>query len=300
MTKVVFVACALAFAFACQGSEEGSPSGGAGKGGSAGKGGTGGAVSGSSGTGGAGARGGSAGKGGGGNAGSSGRAGSAGANDGMAGDAGEGGGANAGETSGGQAGRAGNSGQAGNVSAGAPSGGAGGQAAGEAGMAGTSGTPNTGGVSGEESGGEAGLGPSGGFGGAHDEPFACELDARVGLWFVTFETVSGNCGEQASGLVRIDDPLAVSEGCELDAADSISDDECRLSRSFTCESSLVACSPPPPPDNGEEPATDTISYVSYTDQTGQDAVSGLFTMIARCWDGTDVCVGTYGVEYERQ
>jgi hypothetical protein len=110
----------------------------------------------------------------------------------------------------------------------------------------------------------------------------------MGTYFVTFTTISGNCGPQDSALVSLD-PASVQTGMCSTISETISENDCKVERHFTC-----------PYDDFEQGAS--IEFVGVTRQQTQDGSVITGTMTMRLRDGFDalVCSGTYNAHYERQ
>jgi hypothetical protein len=113
----------------------------------------------------------------------------------------------------------------------------------------------------------------------------CFRGHRTGTFIIDPVEVVGNCGPIARGEARIPGASWVPDGCELDAPDSWSDDQCVLDRRYTCiEGDLV---------------------VQYEARTRQDYGDNDFfygTVIVKAFDadGIPVCSSTYDVEWIRK
>lgn len=96
---------------------------------------------------------------------------------------------------------------------------------------------------------------------------------------------SGDCGDLPEQVVRIDDPHGLPANCALDAADEVSADQCKLSRSYTCTF-----------DDGGSGSLTAIT----SEHDGGETVSGVLSM--RLYDaaGGVRCVGSYDTTFTRQ
>lgn len=126
-------------------------------------------------------------------------------------------------------------------------------------------------------------------GDADEQPSSCDPAARVGTYFATFDVISGDCGDQASGLIRVGGDANAASGCRLIAQDRWSDGNCTLERSMQC-----------PFDEFERGATiETIAITTQRDEDG-DRMTGTMTMTVWEASGQAVCLGTYRMVAERQ
>jgi hypothetical protein len=121
-----------------------------------------------------------------------------------------------------------------------------------------------------------------------DDGFECSRKDRTGTYLVSFETISGNCGDQDSGVIQLDggnsEPGA---GCVYNYS-KWSDGDCSFESSTTCEL---------PSDNL------TMTVVGKTDQENRDGsvLTGVITMTVRYLDtNTLACSGTYESTAVRQ
>ena len=132
-----------------------------------------------------------------------------------------------------------------------------------------------------------------GCGGSEQEdggPITCDPANRQGSYLMSFETLSGNCGEQASALVRLDadvDPFA--GGCEPLASDRWSDGNCTLERRARC-----------PFEEFAPGATIESTMISTQQDAAGEVITGTLTMTLKNATGQIVCFGTYGVDAVRQ
>jgi hypothetical protein len=126
--------------------------------------------------------------------------------------------------------------------------------------------------------------------GGADDPITCSPSERAGTYLLTYETLSGNCGNLPQTVVRLEGPdQGLIEGCALDVPDRWSEDGCKVERAFTCL----------------EPAAGdgaTSEFVGVTTQETDDGSRISGTMTARLFasDGSQTCLGTYRLAYERQ
>lgn len=115
-------------------------------------------------------------------------------------------------------------------------------------------------------------------------PASCDpITQRIGTYFAEATTVSGNCGPQTSGLVRLDS--TIPDGCVFDADDIWSNNGCTLERAMTCPS-------------GEE--TVRLVAISTQQDSHGDRITGTMTMAFSDARGASVCTGTYRLTYTRQ
>jgi hypothetical protein len=121
------------------------------------------------------------------------------------------------------------------------------------------------------------------------QPAACDPSARTGTYYMEFSTVSGNCGEQASGLGRLDSSFAPEGGCQITQPDRWSDGNCKLERSVLC------------PFDALEPGA-TITSVGITTQkdANGDVLEGTMSMTVKYADGRGRCYGTYSMRATKQ
>jgi hypothetical protein len=119
-------------------------------------------------------------------------------------------------------------------------------------------------------------------------PTSCDPSDRMGTYFVTFTTISGNCGPQDSALVSLDAASVQSERCSI-ISENVSENDCKVERHFTC-----------PYDDLEQGAW--IEFVGVSRQQTQDGsvITGTMTMRLRDRFDALVCSGTYDAHYERQ
>lgn len=112
----------------------------------------------------------------------------------------------------------------------------------------------------------------------------CSKAHRSGTFLAKFtEREGGSCGPIPETVARLDADTLL-EGCELDAPDDWSADECTLTRSYTC------------PLDG---APGSASFVAVSHESA-DGFEG--TSTARVYDtaGALVCTSTYDVTWTRQ
>jgi hypothetical protein len=122
-------------------------------------------------------------------------------------------------------------------------------------------------------------------------PTQCQRADRMGTYIVHFDERSGGtCGPIADSLVRIsaDDSDFVA-GCARDAADTWSNGDCKLERSFSCPVESVG------------PGY-TASFVATTSVTadGGSRLIGIETTNVYDSSGRIVCGSTYDLTYTRQ
>jgi|SRR5688500_13106708 len=118
------------------------------------------------------------------------------------------------------------------------------------------------------------------------EPRVCDPGDVRGTYFASFQTISGNCGDQASALVAIDE--TASDGCENLSAPVRSENDCKVETHQSCEYEEFAIGA-------------TIETVAVTRNSGDGSlVTGTVTMTIRDARGGLACTGTYRVTYERQ
>ena len=116
-----------------------------------------------------------------------------------------------------------------------------------------------------------------------DDDITCDPADRFGTYWLDFETLSGNCGEQADGLVQVG--AGDTPGCTELAAPRLSDNDCTIE-------SRVAC------DLSEQVYVEAVGITTQQDSSG-DVITGTMTMTV--YDlGEPVCAGSYGMRYERQ
>jgi hypothetical protein len=115
------------------------------------------------------------------------------------------------------------------------------------------------------------------------KPLVCaEFAQRSGTYLVDFVQMSGSCGPQTGGLVRIQSELPAA--CAFDAPDLWSAMGCTLDRAITCADA-----------NG---TTKLVSVTTQQDASGS-FITGIFTIQLTDVSG-DSCTGTYRVSYRRQ
>lgn len=121
--------------------------------------------------------------------------------------------------------------------------------------------------------------------GGTDRPSSCDPADVAGTYYLSADTIDGNCGEQASGVVRVgpnpdctelDEPLVSENGCKVETH--------------------IRC---PFPDVGPGATIETTAVLR--NETGNgDRIGGTMTMTIREASGTLYCIGTYRVTAERQ
>lgn len=137
----------------------------------------------------------------------------------------------------------------------------------------------------------------GGGGGSRDED--CSLEHRSGTFRLRLTEQSGNCGPVPESIERLPSYDYLPDGCMLDGPDLVSDDECHLERAYTCELDIPACPTQVTPP-GAEPAPNTARYVAVTTEQTPDRITGTVSLSVTCWDGSALCVSTYGAEAVRE
>ena len=122
------------------------------------------------------------------------------------------------------------------------------------------------------------------------QPSSCDPASREGSYLATFETLSGDCGDQASALLRLDaDADPADSGCSRLSEDRWSDGNCTLERSLVC------------PYDSFAPGA-TISSVGITTQrdSSGETITGTMTITVKDADGITLCLGTYRMTAARQ
>lgn len=123
-----------------------------------------------------------------------------------------------------------------------------------------------------------------------NRPVTCAKTERSGTYAMRFtERAGGTCGAIPEQLGRLDDAEALLPGCQLDAADRWSADECKLERAYTC----------PEPGIGSGV---TSQSVAVSTQMTEDAsrIDGTITLTIKRPDGTALCKSTYDATFVRQ
>jgi hypothetical protein len=115
-----------------------------------------------------------------------------------------------------------------------------------------------------------------------DEDFTCDVVAdRDGTYWAEYEMLSGSCGDQEPGLIRLDGTAETPAGCvELSPAET-SDAGCTLEVRRLCDASQLA--------PGVE--IEVTGITTQQDEAG-DVITGTMTMTIRDASGT-VCSGSY-------
>jgi hypothetical protein len=117
----------------------------------------------------------------------------------------------------------------------------------------------------------------------------CAGTHRNGTYLQSFrERSGGTCGAVSDQVIAFDSRNSgtLGDGCAFDADDTVSADQCKLTRSYTC------------PLDG---APGTVSIVAITtEHDGGAKVTGTFTSRIHDGDGALVCASTYDVSYVRQ
>lgn len=121
------------------------------------------------------------------------------------------------------------------------------------------------------------------------EPLSCAKTDRTGTYFVTYTTVSGDCGDIPDGLGRLDDAEALPDICALDAADRWSDGDCKLERAYSCLEAGI----------GPGVQSHTIAVTTQDDDSGA-RITGTITMRITDPSGVQLCNGTYQLSAVRQ
>lgn len=119
-------------------------------------------------------------------------------------------------------------------------------------------------------------------------PTSCDwVEDRMGTYLSRSTETDGNCGPIPDALGRIDNSGPLPEGCVLDAEDRVTENGCKLERSFSCT---------------QEADGLVFSYVAVTTQQDEAGahITGKLTMIARDLDGATLCVSTYTMRADRQ
>jgi hypothetical protein len=121
---------------------------------------------------------------------------------------------------------------------------------------------------------------------APPEPTVCDPSDVRGTYFLSSQTISGNCGDQASGLVALDE--TAGEGCENLSAPVRSENDCKTETHQRCKYEEFAIGA-------------TIETVAVLRNSGDGSlVTGTMTMTIRDARGGLACTGTYRVTFERQ
>ena len=124
--------------------------------------------------------------------------------------------------------------------------------------------------------------------GADDSEASCSSAHRSGTYVAHFtERPAGTCGAITDQVVQLSPGEAsLPAGCAFDAPDSVSSDECGLTRQYSC------------PLDG---APGTVSVVAFSkERDGGRSFTG--TLTAKMYDGTGAlaCASTYDVTWSRQ
>lgn len=109
------------------------------------------------------------------------------------------------------------------------------------------------------------------------DPTECDPNDRIGTYLVEYTTISGNCGDIPSQLLRFDPGAQPDPSCALIAPTIISDRGCTLQTKALCAGELDA----------------TVTGVS-TANADASKITGTATI------QTDSCIGTYKLKYTRQ
>lgn len=128
------------------------------------------------------------------------------------------------------------------------------------------------------------LGLTGCGGDDRDGPNGCDPSKRDGTYLAEFTTVSGNCGDVPSQVLRLNGmSTELAAGCELLQPDVWRNEGCTVERTSRCVT-----------DQGV--IVKTTGLTTQEDADG-DVLTGTATVEL---SGTASCVGTYRVKYTRQ
>jgi hypothetical protein len=119
-------------------------------------------------------------------------------------------------------------------------------------------------------------------------PSHCDISDRMGTYLDHYaERSGGTCGAIPDQVGRVDGPSGLPEGCALDGDDRVSENGCKLERTYTCDF----------------PADGVIaSYTGVTqaEDAGANRLIGILTVRVSDSSGSFLCSSTYDLTFTRQ
>lgn len=117
---------------------------------------------------------------------------------------------------------------------------------------------------------------------ADDDKETCSLDHRAGTYYATAIENAGDCGPLDAQVVYVTDWSGLAPGCELLAADLVSEDQCTLARDYVC-------------DFGDGVFAE---YTGWTEELDGDTFAGQSHVDVYDADGNPICSSTYSITFD--